>query len=61
MFVHTPVASAREMLERRKATLSSDVEKLTEKTEEYKQTLAALKVSLYGKFGTNINLDADDE
>ena len=61
VFIHTTVENARKLLETQKATLVADVEKLTDRSENYKQTLASLKVDLYGKFGNNINLDADDE
>ena len=48
---------ANELIEKQKEKLQNKVRKLDEKTGELNTELANLKVELYGKIGTNINLE----
>uniref|UniRef100_A0A8C4Q1Z1 Prefoldin subunit 4 n=1 Tax=Eptatretus burgeri TaxID=7764 RepID=A0A8C4Q1Z1_EPTBU len=53
--------TAQTMLEESKQGLDTEISKLDLEVIAIKQTLAELKVQLYAKFGTNINLEADEE
>ena len=61
VFVRISMDDANELIEKQKEKLQGEVRKLDEKTGELKKELADLKVKLYGKFGTNINLEEDEE
>ena len=47
------------MLERSKTTLQKNMEDLKSETKDIERVLAELKVQLYAKFGTSINLESD--
>ena len=49
------------MLEKAKERLDLEIAELESKCESHKETLTELKVQLYAKFGSNINLEADDD
>ena len=49
------------MMEEYKATLNAEMEAMEEKSEGLKKILADLKAKLYAKFGTNINLEMEEE
>jgi len=48
-------------LEKAKQVCQDNMDQLKSKMDGYKDTLSELKTSLYAKFGSNINLDVDDE
>ena len=48
-------------LEAQKEIFEGEVTKLEEKSEDIKSQMSDLKTQLYAKFGTAINLEADDE
>ena len=52
---------AQSALEVAKETCQGEIDSLKAQADGYKQTLSDLKTQLYAKFGTNINLDLDDE
>jgi len=49
------------MLEKAKEKATKDIEDLKKQGEGHKKILQDLKVQLYAKFGTNINLEAEEE
>ncbi|XP_004416787.1 PREDICTED: prefoldin subunit 4-like [Odobenus rosmarus divergens] len=49
-----------EMLEEAKKNLQEEIDALEARVESIQRGLADLKVQLYAKFGSNINLEADD-
>lgn len=61
VFVSLNVDSTNEMLEKTIDTTKETIKTLELKCEEHKKILQDLKVELYAKFGTNINLEADEE
>lgn len=52
---------AQAALETAKETCQTEIDALKAQADGYKQTLSDLKTQLYAKFGTNINLDLDEE
>ena len=61
VFVHSSVEDTNGMLEKAKERLDTEIAELETKCEAHKETLSQLKVQLYANFGSNINLEADDE
>merc|ERR1712050_497078 len=61
VFVNLQGESANEMLEKAKENLKKEIEKLDTQCKAHQQILKDLKVQLYAKFGTNINLENDEE
>ena len=59
--MHTTVEDTNGMLEKAKERLDTEIAELETKCESHKETLSQLKVQLYAKFGSNINLEADDD
>ncbi|KAM9296084.1 prefoldin subunit 4 [Gastrophryne carolinensis] len=60
VFISHPQEETQEMLEAAKKTLEEEIEGLQSRVESIQQVLSNLKVQLYAKFGTNINLEADE-
>eukprot|EP01100_Stratorugosa_tubuloviscum_P006108 TRINITY_DN2650_c0_g4_i1.p1 TRINITY_DN2650_c0_g4~~TRINITY_DN2650_c0_g4_i1.p1 ORF type:complete len:125 (-),score=58.80 TRINITY_DN2650_c0_g4_i1:281-655(-) len=56
-FFAFPKENAEQHIESLKELQQSKVDELTEKQREIKEKMATLKVQLYGKFKTSINLD----
>jgi len=56
-FVHMPHARAMERLEKDQDTLTQETARLVGAVEECETGMKALKVTLYAKFGSAINLD----
>ncbi|GFO38631.1 prefoldin subunit 4 [Plakobranchus ocellatus] len=52
---------AQAALEAAKEVCQGEITALKSRADGFKQTLSELKTQLYAKFGTNINLDLDDE
>lgn len=52
---------AQAAIETAKEVCQSDMDELKQEVESHKQVLSDLKTSLYAKFGTNINLDQEEE
>ena len=50
-----------EMIEKAKETTKEEIKALEAQGDKHKKILQGLKVELYAKFGTNINLEAEDE
>ena len=48
------------MLEEAKKNLQEEIDALESRVESIQRVLADLKVQLYAKFGSNINLEADE-
>ena len=59
--MHVGMENTNQMLKDAKEKIQKEIKELEEKFEGHKQILSELKVHLYAKFGTNINLEADDE
>ena len=51
----------KEKLEEAKEKIKKDVEKINEQGDNIKAIMSDLKTQLYAKFGTSINLEADEE
>ncbi|XP_039591389.1 prefoldin subunit 4 [Polypterus senegalus] len=60
VFISHSQEETQEMLEAAKETLKEEIRDLEEKVGSIQQVLSDLKVQLYAKFGSNINLEADD-
>lgn len=58
-FVFVSVSRAVEMIEKENEVLDGKIENLSEKISDIDSELASLKAHLYGKFGSNINLERD--
>ncbi|EJD02722.1 Prefoldin, subunit 4 [Fomitiporia mediterranea MF3/22] len=56
-FVHLPLPRALKRLERDTSGLSDEMSKLSEQTEQWEKEMKELKLVLYAKFGSAINLD----
>ena len=48
-------------LERAKERCQQDIDDLKARADNFKETLSNLKLQLYAKFGSNINLDMEEE
>ncbi|KAL3859863.1 hypothetical protein ACJMK2_010052 [Sinanodonta woodiana] len=61
VFVSLSVDEANEQLEKAKEKTQEDIKTQELTMESHKKILQDLKVELYAKFGTNINLEAEEE
>ncbi|KAK7492195.1 hypothetical protein BaRGS_00016492 [Batillaria attramentaria] len=61
LFVSTGVEEAGKLIEKAKTTVQADITNLESQAEVHKGVLSDLKVQLYAKFGTNINLEAEED
>lgn len=61
VFVNCTKEITLERLERRKAELESEIAQIDKSCNDCKDVLGTLKVKLYAKFGTNINLENEEE
>lgn len=50
---------AQEKLDEQKGSVAEEISKLREQQDSIKQTMSDLKVQLYAKFGSNINLEPE--
>ena len=50
-----------EMIEKAKEQTKEEIKSIEAQAEKHKKILQDLKVELYAKFGTNINLEAEEE
>ncbi|XP_057292037.1 prefoldin subunit 4-like [Hydractinia symbiolongicarpus] len=60
-FMHLSMEQAQEFIDSKKETIENDVRELDTQMQQYKGELKDLKVKLYAKFGTNINLEEDED
>ena len=60
-FFSRSAEAATEHLEKRQTEIDAEIEALNTKAADLQTILSDLKVKLYAKFGTNINLENDDE
>ncbi|XP_004406518.1 PREDICTED: prefoldin subunit 4-like [Odobenus rosmarus divergens] len=60
VFISHSQEETQEMLEEAKKNLQEEIDALEARVESIQRALADLKVQLYAKFGSNINLEADD-
>jgi prefoldin subunit 4 len=56
-FFHLPLEEVQELLEKSTAKIEEDIEEIEHKIDANRETMEALKVELYAKFGKAINLD----
>ena len=56
-FVHMPHAQAMKRLEKDQAAVSQEIEKFADSAENCDKEMKELKLVLYAKFGSAINLD----
>jgi len=56
-FLHLPHHRATKRLERDQAQVDEEIAKLTELVDQCERDMKALKVELYARFGSAINLD----
>ena len=61
VFVSMDSDETTNMIEKAKETTKDEIKALESQAEGHKKVLQGLKVELYAKFGTNINLEAEDE
>ena len=59
VFFHLDGDQTQELLERAKAFIQKHMETLKGEAKDIERVLAELKVQLYAKFGTSINLESD--
>lgn len=60
VFISHSQEETQEMLEEAKKTLQDEIDALESRVASIQRVLADLKVQLYAKFGSNINLEADE-
>uniref|UniRef100_A0A2K6ULZ7 Prefoldin subunit 4 n=1 Tax=Saimiri boliviensis boliviensis TaxID=39432 RepID=A0A2K6ULZ7_SAIBB len=60
VFISHSQEETQEMLEEAKKNLQEEIDALESRVESIQRVLADLKVQLYAKFGSNINLEADE-
>ncbi|XP_039720593.1 prefoldin subunit 4 isoform X1 [Pteropus medius] len=60
VFISHSQEETQEMLEEAKKNLQEEIDALESRVEAIQRVLADLKVQLYAKFGSNINLEADE-
>ncbi|PWN22159.1 Prefoldin, subunit 4 [Microstroma glucosiphilum] len=58
-FVHLPQPKVISLLEKETTKLDEEIEALKARVDECEEEMKKLKVVLYGKFGSNINLERD--
>ncbi|THU94203.1 prefoldin [Dendrothele bispora CBS 962.96] len=56
-FLHLPLSKALKRLQKDQAEIDSQVSSLSSSAEDIEKEMKLLKVALYGKFGSSINLD----
>jgi prefoldin subunit 4 len=61
VFIAMTQEEVQESIEKTKEQLLDDVKAIEEQADGIKAQMSDLKTHLYAKFGTNINLEADDE
>lgn len=61
VFISVDSDETNAMLEKAKQSTREQMENLEKQAAEYKKTLQDLKVQLYAKFGTNINLEEEED
>ncbi|KAI0233962.1 Prefoldin subunit 4 [Lamellibrachia satsuma] len=61
VFINSSVDDTNKMLDEAKEMQHSEIAGLEKKAEQHKQVLNDLKVKLYAKFGSSINLEAEEE
>uniref|UniRef100_A0A8D2I595 Prefoldin subunit 4 n=1 Tax=Urocitellus parryii TaxID=9999 RepID=A0A8D2I595_UROPR len=60
VFISHHQEETQEMLEEAKKNLQEELDALESRVESIQWVLADLKIQLYAKFGSNINLEADE-
>ncbi|EPQ05179.1 Prefoldin subunit 4 [Myotis brandtii] len=60
VFISHSQEETQDMLEEAKKNLQEEIDALESRVESIQRVLADLKVQLYAKFGSNINLEADE-
>lgn len=60
MFIFGKQEDVTELLERKKSEVVTEIDELKSQSSQYTQRLSDLKVVLYAKFGSNINLESDE-
>lgn len=61
VFIYQSTETAQKSLEDAKKTTESEINELKQEMEKLKELMNELKVHLYGKFGSHINLEAEEE
>lgn len=61
VFIYQDIQKTQVCLEESKRKTETDIAGLKSKAAEIKELMSDLKSYLYGKFGSNINLEADEE
>ena len=61
LFVNTNAEEASALMEKAKTTVQDEINKLQLQRDVHKNILSDLKVQLYAKFGSNINLEAEED
>ncbi|PVD20462.1 hypothetical protein C0Q70_18618 [Pomacea canaliculata] len=61
LFVSTSAEEASQLIEASKSTVKAEIATIEAQLETHKKTLSDLKVQLYAKFGSNINLEAEED
>jgi len=61
VFAHLDADSANDLCEDKKKQLESNVNDINSSLDLMKEEMSQIKVTLYAKFGNNINLEYDDE
>lgn len=59
IFVSLQTEEAQEYLEEMKVKIGDDIKEINGKMDDVKKSMDTLKVDLYAKFGSNINLEAE--
>lgn len=60
VYVNQSVEETQNMIETAKTTAQQDIDEIEKKSESIRTVLQDLKLQLYARFGTNINLEPED-
>ncbi|XP_046660352.1 probable prefoldin subunit 4 isoform X1 [Homalodisca vitripennis] len=61
IFMFQDSENTQKCLEEAKQQIQKEIEEIEEKCSKLKEVMSDLKTQLYGKFGSHINLEADEE
>lgn len=61
VFIYQNIDTTNTCLEDAKADIENEIKEFRDKSKEIKELMSDLKSHLYGKFGSHINLEAEDD
>jgi prefoldin subunit 4 len=61
IFANLSTDSANDLCEQKKIQLENNIKLINQELDQMKEEMSKIKVTLYAKFGNNINLEYDEE